>query len=245
LSAFAERASLAGFRLASRLMGQVRPERFSSACLVALAALIFLTSPTVRELGYQPNNFRLHNAFQESYSTWSANHIFISDLFRQPARSPVQDIPVFYRDTPRFAKPCTLVEYPMMRGDDQNPYYFYQLRHHCDVVVGYSRSDPVGLVLHSVEDRDKLRFRQLVDLEDVAQLKQRSVDFVVVHLDVLREIRWLNPTYRMRRISRGYRRLTREARSVAGRLTTELGEPVYVDQFLAVFSVRGPKSAHH
>ena len=130
-----------------------------------------------------------------------------------------------------------IVEYPMMIGDHFNPLYYYQHFHRRPVLVGYTSdlSLPLGLaagnvygntyldqVLSLVHDSSKLRFRNLVFMDDLARMRRRDVEFVVLHKRFEAQLPVVSlPLPDLERLGNQYRQA--------------LGEPFYEDAHVAVF----------
>jgi hypothetical protein len=193
---------------------------------LALGGLLIATSPIPRDLSLSPNNFRLHSAYQESYSGWDPTRAYVSAFFGRTIRRDADDVPESYSRLAEHEGGCRLVEFPYLIGDHQNPFYFYQLQHRCEVIVGISRHDFVGKSLHIERHRAKLKFERVADVEDIAGLRRKNVDFVVVHLDLERELR-----------NRARARPSPEIERVLELLAEKLGEPVLRDPWVRVFSL--------
>jgi hypothetical protein len=219
----------AGIEYAWRWLGsRLRrwPERSSQVMVVAvLGALLVFASPIPRSIASRPNNFRLHSAYQESYSGWDPSHKYVSAFFGSATRGD-DEIPEPYSQLGGRAGACRIMEYPTFMGDHESAYYFYQLHHHCDVVMGYSRADLIGTSLHAEEHASRLRFQHLADVEDVAGLAARKVDFVMVHVDSRAELA------KARRP-----KPSRETRRVLRSLRKRLGKPVASDRWVQLFQV--------
>ncbi len=200
------------------------------AVVVLLGLLVTFASPTPRNLSLKPNNFRLHSAYQENYSGWDPSRAYLSTFFGRAIRRSEKDIPSGYSLVRKRAGSCRIVEYPYLIGDHQNPYYFYQLHHRCDVLVAYSQRDSMGKSLHVERNEARLRFGHIVDIEDVNRLEHEGVDFVMVHLDLEREAKNRPPAHS-----------SRETERVLDELTQKLGAPVAKDDWVWVFEVRGER----
>jgi len=147
-----------------------------------------------------PNNFTAHGAYQHHYGTIDWRRSFYSDL--TPANFPwvttvrVDEIAPFYETLAKLPGGRPVVEYPMMIGDHFNPLYYYQHFHHRPVIVGYTTDMSlasglaagnifgdtyVDQVLSLVHDPSRLRFRNLVSMDDLAAMRARGVEFVILH----------------------------------------------------------------
>jgi hypothetical protein len=147
-----------------------------------------------------PNNFTSHGAFQHRYGLIDWSHSFYSDL--TPADFTVntviraEEVSPFYAELGKTPGSRPIVEYPMAIGDHFNPLYYYQHFHRRPIIVGYA-SDVViseGLaagnvfgdtyvdqVLTLVTNKAQLKFRTLVSMDDLAAMRARGVQYIVIH----------------------------------------------------------------
>jgi len=209
---------------------------WSALTFALLFSALLVDSPVVRDLRIAPNNFRLHVAFHEYYSDWAPNKPFVSDAVRPAERPLAAYIPPFYAKLAAEPHPCRVLEYPLQIGDDRNPFYFYQMIHGCEVVAGYSSANLIGQALNLSEHGERMRFNRLLNVEDIARVRRKKVQYVIVHLNMLTEVRRLIPGV-AERASRQQRNDLRsgEVRRILGRLERELGPPIHQDETMHVF----------
>lgn len=166
-----------------------------TAWIVALG----LTGPLPRTY-LRPNNFTNHGAYQHSYQPNDWTHSFYSDFtpanFTLVTVIRADEISPFYTQLAGEISPRPVLEYPMMIGDHFNPLYYYQRFHHRPVLVGYRTNIalPKGLaagnifgstyvdqVLSVAPDPTKLHFRNLISLEEPQAIRERNVEYVILH----------------------------------------------------------------
>lgn len=205
----------------------LRREHLIGGTLGFFALALVGVSPVPTLLAIQPNNFRQHAAYTEYYSGWDPNRVRQNDFFPSPDRRTVNEIPRFYATLTGRSERCRLIEFPYTMREDESPYYFYQHHHGCEVLVGYTRHDPLGRALKPRDNAAGLRFRQLVDLERAPQIRAADADYLLVHHDLHGEVR-----------DRDQLRPSRRTRQLLRRLSRELGEPAYTDRHLTAFDLR-------
>jgi hypothetical protein len=188
-----------------------------------------------------PNNFTSHGVYQHRYGIIDWRLSFYSDF--TPSGFPfittirVDEVAPFYRQLGERPDSAPIVEYPMAIGDHFNPLYYYQHFHRRPVIVGYSttvansRALPEGNifgdiyideVLSLVRDPARLRFRNSVAMEDLATMRARGAQYIILHKRFEAQLAGvLAPTPNLERLGRLYRE--------------KLGPPVYQDSFIAVF----------
>jgi hypothetical protein len=198
---------------------------FTSVVMACLAAGTLFATPSLRQLSLVPNNFRLHSAYQERYGAWDPSRGYESSFVGSSALS-LDRMPRFYAELRDKGAPCRIVEYPLMKRDHENPFYFYQLQHRCEVIAGYSRGDATSQRLDAGNNRDHLKFSWLLDVEELERLRRAGASFVVVHLDPRAEARGGRP------------RPSRETQRVQKALARKLGRATYHDRFVSVFSLQ-------
>ncbi|HEV2693771.1 MAG TPA: glycosyltransferase family 39 protein [Verrucomicrobiae bacterium] len=190
-----------------------------------------------------PNNFTNHGAYQHHYGKIDWNHSFISDL--TPAGVTLvtwvraDEMSPFYQWLADHPGQRPIVEYPMMIGDHFNPLYYYQYFHRRPVLVGYAMdvslaqglaagniygNTYIDQVLSLVDRPSKLRFRNLISMDDLAAMRARGVEFVILHKRFeaqlsavampLPDLEWLKDLYQK-----------------------TLGKPSYEDDRVAVFQL--------
>lgn len=197
--------------------------------LVGLGCLLLVLTPVGRQLQLRPNNFRLHSAFQERYSRWSTEQSYASAFFGDAMRVTTASMPRYYSELAGRGLPCRIVEYPLEKRDERNPFYFYQLHHHCEVAAGYSRKDATGKRLAASKNAASLHFKALVNVEDGERLRRDGFEAVVVHLNVASEAAGAKKV-----------RASKETQRVIRSLTKTWGKPSYADDRIRVFQVRRP-----
>jgi hypothetical protein len=165
------------------------------ACMSALLA----TGP-LPQCYVIPNNFTSHGAFQYRYGRMDWSHSFYSDLtppgFTLNTVIQADEVSPFYSMLGKNLDGRPIVEYPMMIGDHFNPFYYYQHFSKRPVIVGYATDValPRGLaagniygdtyidqVISLVNDPSRLRFRNLISMDDLAAMRARGVEYIVVH----------------------------------------------------------------
>ncbi|HVR19064.1 MAG TPA: hypothetical protein VMS65_05195, partial [Polyangiaceae bacterium] len=192
---------------------------------IVVSVAVFL-SPLPRNLSIVPNNFKQHSAFAEYYSDWNPRRVARSDFFGEIDARRSVDIPAFYKRLARKKRACRLLEYPLDVHDEYDPYYFYQFRHGCEVLIGFSRGERVGRILNVDETHEKLRFRRAIWVDDLSRVRASGADFLVVHLNVRHEVE-----------GRARPTVSRETRRVLTFLESRLGAPMYEDRYLRVFRI--------
>ncbi len=196
-----------------------------------------------------PNNFTSHGAYQHHYGPIDWSRSFSSDFtpagFTLVTVVRADEVSPFYKWLGRQPGSKPIVEYPMLVGDHFNPLYHYQHFHHRPVIVGYTTNMafPTGLaegnvygntfidqVLTLVPDKSRLHFRNLVDMDDLAAMKAKGAQYIVLHKlyeAQLPEVALTPP--QVDALDQEYRK--------------ELGAPVYEDAHIVVFSFGGRSSA--
>jgi hypothetical protein len=165
------------------------------ACMAALA----LTGP-LPQCYVVPNNFTSHGVYQHCYGRINWSRSFYSDFtpvgfpFNTTIRA--DEVSPFYGMLAKNSGSRPIVEYPMMIGDHFNPLYYYQHFHHRPVLVGYTTdmalsrglaagnifgSTYIDQVLSLIRDPSRLRFRNLVSMDDLAAMRGRGVEYVILH----------------------------------------------------------------
>jgi hypothetical protein len=206
----------------------------------ALVALLVSTGPLPQSY-VAPNNFTSHGAFQHDYATIDWHQSFRSEL--TPPGSTlvttirVQEVSPFYGELARAANGRPIVEYPMMVGDHFNPFYYYQHFHRRPVIVGYATDvfldrglapgniygdTYVDQVLSLVKPATVLRFRNLVDMDDLGAMRARQVEYVILHKRFEADLPQVTlPLPDLGRLMQAYRQ--------------SLGAPAYEDSFIVAF----------
>lgn len=188
-----------------------------------------------------PNNFTSHGAYQHNYAPIDWRVSFYSDL--TPANFPlvttirVDEVSPFYGQLAQASNHRPIVEYPMMIGDHFNPLYYYQHFHRRPVLVGYITdvmlaqglaagniygSTYIDQVLSLVENPARLKFRNLVAMDDLVAMRSRDVEYVILHKRFEAQLPFVAPPLPdLERLSREYR--------------TKLGLPAYEDANIVAF----------
>jgi hypothetical protein len=148
---------------------------------------------------------------------------------------------VFYRGLP--LKTQRLIEYPMMLGDHCNYFYFYQHRHGKQIVIGYTdmvdamplNRDGVDAeffvnhVIHAVNYRHGIRFRNMVNVLDVSAIRRSRADYLICHKDLLREfLPGIQPSAKTS--VPGLKKFIEQS-------VNHFGLPVFEDETIVVFNV--------
>lgn len=206
------------------------------AYVVALA----ITGP-LPQCYVAPNNFTSHGAFQHHYGSMDWRQSFASDLtptgFTLVTTVRVDEISPFYQWLANHPGENPIVEYPMMIGDHFNPLYYYQHFHRRLMLVGYTTdltllqglaagniygNTYIDQVLSLVNDKSRLRFRNLVSMDNLAAMRARGVEFVILHKHFEAQLPAVAlPLPDLERLWNQYRKA--------------LGEPFYEDTNVAVF----------
>lgn len=196
-----------------------------------------------------PNNFTHHSAFIESgrFAGWS--NIYPSAYMPQLVSFGPPTMPTFYGTL----QPQTrrLIEYPMLLGDHYNYYYFYQHHHRKKIIIGYT--DAVDAmppnrdcvypefiadhVINAAGLKHSLRFRNMVNIQDKASVRNMHADYLICHKDIFREfLPGFEPP--MKTFSKGVEECLRQS-------TDHFGKPIFEDENIAVFNVRNTPPYPH
>ncbi len=223
--------------LASRANVQPRLQR-----LIAIASVMALAlGGPLPQCYLSPNNFTNHGAYQHRYENIDWQRSFYSDLtpagFTLRTTIRADEISPFYGLLANEAGTRPVVEYPMLIGDHFNPLYYYQHFHRRPVIVGYASdvSMPKGLaagnifgdtyidqILSLVPDPARLHFRNLISMDDLAAMRVRGVEYVILHKRFEADLPALaQPLPDLERLWQKYHQA--------------LGRPFYEDDHLAVF----------
>jgi len=147
-----------------------------------------------------PNNFTSHGAYQQRYGRIDWQRSFHSDLtpadFTLNTRISADEISPFYDRLAQEPGTRPVVEYPMMIGDHFNPLYYYQHFHRRPVIVGYTTdvtlasglapgniygNTYIDQVLSLIRDPSQIKFRNLISMDDLAAMRGRGVEYVILH----------------------------------------------------------------
>lgn len=188
-----------------------------------------------------PNSFTNHGAYQHRYGLINWTQSFFSDFtppdFPLTTTIRADEVSPFYQQLAEQPNQRPIVEYPMLIGDHFNPLYYYQHFHRRPVLVGYTTDMklPPGMatgniygntyidqVLSLVPDSSRLRFRNLVSMDDLAAMRARGAEYVILHKRFEAQLPAIAlPPPALERLSRACRK--------------ELGAPAYEDAHITAF----------
>ena len=188
-----------------------------------------------------PNNFTSHGAYQHRYGGIDWHRSFYSDFtpagFLLTTTIRADEVSPFYRLLAEHPDSRPVVEYPMLIGDHFNPLYYYQHFHRRPVLVGYTTdmtlsrglaqgnifgNTYIDQILSLVPDPSRLRFRNLVSMNDLAAMRGRGVEYVILHKRFEAQLPEVAlPLPDLERLWNQYHKV--------------LGEPFYEDAHIAVF----------
>jgi hypothetical protein len=206
------------------------------ACVAALAA-----AGPLPQCYFSPNSFTSHGAYQHRYSLIDWRRSFYSDFtpagFRLVTTIRADEISPFYRTLGQQPGNRPIVEYPMLIGDHFNPLYYYQYFHRRPVIVGYATdvtlarglaagnifgNTYIDQVMTLASGRSKLKFHNLVSMDDLADMRRRGAEYVILHKMFEAQLSAVaSPPPDLERLWLGYRK--------------SLGPPAYEDDHIAVF----------
>ncbi len=176
------------------------PSRALQILVVFVFVAALLVAGPLPQAYVAPNNFTNHGVFQHRYGPIDWTRSFASEF--EPPEFPLRtvvrldEVPAFYRSLREQPGPRPIVEYPMFIGDHFNVLYYYQRVHRRPVIAGYVRtatpsspqiSGGVGGdtymddVLNLARDPARLRFRNLIRMDDLDGMRGRGVEFVIIH----------------------------------------------------------------
>jgi len=203
-------------------------------------AVMVLAGPLPQRLD-APNSFTNHGVFQHQYGPIDWSRSFRSDITPTSLNLNVivhaDEISPFYLKLAKSPSARPVVEYPMMVGDQLNTLYYYQHFHRRPLIIGYE-SDvrlETGLALGSVfeftypdqvltlvRDQSRLKFRNLVSMDDLATMRSRHVEYIILHDRFEADLSQLAvPLADIMRLHREYKE--------------KLGPPFYEDANITVF----------
>jgi hypothetical protein len=237
---FAACGLFAGLEALGRRM-PLRPALTGSAVAGALVTLAF--AGPLPQCYVSPNNFTSHGVYQHRYGIIDWNRSFYSDL--TPPGYPLvttiraDEVSPFYRQVGERPGTAPVVEYPMPIGDHFNPLYYYQHFHGRPVLAGYAGiatnaaalpegniygDTHIDRVLGLVRDPAWLKFRQCVAMDDLAAMRRRGVEYIIIHKQFEAQLsRIVAAPAEMDRLARLYRQ--------------QLGAPIHQDAFIAVWKM--------
>jgi hypothetical protein len=90
----------------------------------------------------------------------------------------------------------------MLMGDAVNLYYYYQHFHKKNIIAGYlsklvipkrtqdyiSGNFPVDYVMSRLSDLKKVKFKNMVDVENIEAVKNSNANFVILHKHLISEM---------------------------------------------------------
>ena len=188
-----------------------------------------------------PNNFTNHGAYQHRYGTIDWRRSFYSDItpasFTLTTTIRVGEISPFYEKLADEPGTRPIIEYPMMIGDHFNPFYYYQHFHRRPVIVGYAAdvllaqglaagniygNTYIDQVLSLIRESSRLQFRNLIDMDNLAAMRARGVEYIVLHKQFEAQLPLVaQPLPDLDRLQNQYRK--------------QLGEPFYEDAHVVAF----------
>jgi len=211
-----------------------------TVAVVAFICGLALTGP-LPQCYLPPNNFTNHGAYQHHYGAIDWRRSFKSDLtpadFTLDTVLRADEVSPFYASLAKQSGDRPIVEYPMMIGDHFNPLYYYQYFHRRPVLVGYAMdvslssglaagniygNTYIDQVLSLVDQPAKLRFRNLISMDDLGAMRNHRVEYVVLHKRFEAQLPGVAlPLPDLERLRNLYQKT--------------LGEPCYEDEHIAVF----------
>ncbi len=163
--------------------------------------LLFFVGP-LSQIYAGPNNFTNHSAFQESYEPLSWQQSYTSDI--APGFVMQQkDLSGFYHWLLKQPRGTAVVEYPMDMTDHNNLLYYYQHFHKKRVLAGYITNPDIqgygvpegesaavfdaasiDYPMTGVRDKDRLKFKNMIDVMNIEALERSGADYIVLHKKV-------------------------------------------------------------
>ena len=209
---------------------------FAAAFVLALAV-----SGPLAQTYVAPNNFTGHGAFQHRYGPIDWSRSFYSDIapkdFPLITTIRIDEVSPFYRFLAEHPSSRPVVEYPMFIGDHFNPLYYYQHFHHRPVIVGYASnvtlakglaagnifgSTYVDQVMTLIPKAARVRFQNLVSMDDIAAMRARGAEYVILHKAFEAQLRGVaDSSPELERLWVEYQK--------------QLGPPVYSNELIFVF----------
>jgi hypothetical protein len=217
----------------------LRPALQTLLAVAAVAALVF--AGPLPQTYLAPNNFTNHGAYQHRYAPIDWKLSFYSDLtpanFTLVTTIRMDEVSPFYGKLAEAPNQRPIVEYPMLIGDHFNPLYYYQHFHRRPVLVGYANdvtlaqglaagnvygSTYIDQVLSLVQNPQRLRFRNFISMDDVAAMRARNVEYIILHKRFEAQLPLVAlPPPDLDRLNREYQ--------------AKLGPPAYEDTNIIVF----------
>jgi hypothetical protein len=219
----------------------LRPALQSLLAFACVGALV-LAGP-LPQCYVAPNNFTSHGAYQHRYGTIDWQKSFYSDFtpadFTLRTTIRVDEVSPFYGLLAKESGTRAVVEYPMLIGDHFNPLYYYQHFHRRPVIVGYTTdmtlasglapgnifgNTYIDQVLSLISDPSRMRFRNLISMDDLPAMRARGVEFIILHKRFEAQLPEVAPP------PPDLNRLWHEYQKA-------LGAPFYEDEHVAVFKL--------
>ncbi len=208
---------------------------------VTALVMVFVFAGPLPRCYVSPNNFTSHGVFQQTYRPIDWARSFQSDF--TPPDFPLvltiraDEVSPFYRELAKAPNGRPIVEYPMMVGNHCNPLYYYQHFHRRPVIVGYATDVSldhgmangyiygncyIDQILSLVNQPAILRFRNLVSINDVAAMRARNAEYIILHKQFEAQLSvFAIPLPNIDGLSQAYR--------------ASLGAPAYEDANIVVF----------
>ena len=113
-----------------------------------------------------------------------------------------EDISKFYFSLSKQSGVHTIIEYPMLMGDNFNLHYYFQHFHRKNILVGFSPSlitpertqdyikgrYPVDYVLSRLPDLKKGKFKNMVDMDNIEAIKSSTAAYIILHKHFISEM---------------------------------------------------------
>jgi hypothetical protein len=207
-----------------------------------LAGLVW-TGP-LRQTYVDPNNFTNHSVFQESYAPINWDRPPISHMLQRPYTLNKDTMSVFYKTLADQRDVKKIIEYPVKLGNGFNLLYYYQRFHRKKVAEGYTivvKDWPdtdasiygdmiLDMIFGRMRDPDQLKFRNMVNILDMASIKNSRADLVILHKNPESEILEPHTGSDIKEI--------RLITDIAKVYRESFGQPIFEDRYLLVFKVR-------
>lgn len=193
--------------------------------------LVFCLGP-LPGLYHRVNNLTNHGDFQSSYDEKELDH----------------EIPRFYVQLRDEENEASIIEIPLLVQCSMIPYHLYQKVHKKRIMTGHG-SDSYAFSAGSkmsmdvqLFPKDKVRFRNLINVDDPNAVKQCGAKYIVVHRNVLRETRQADkgPVGERLRLYADtmIRKLSRRYGEPAQKSGAASMAPFYEDDWIVVFRIR-------
>jgi hypothetical protein len=193
--------------------------RYLQYCMLGLVVLAFFLSGPLIGIYDHTNSFTNHNFYQTNYR-------MDTKAWRRIKSLNEQLVPQFYVNLQREKGESIIIETPFIQGWHSNVYVIYQEYHGKIVKMGYT-----------FNGRGVLRFKNIVDMHNKEEIKKSGADFVVVHKNILEEVK----NHREKPPQRSpyvWQRYNREAKEFIRRMHVFFGKPVFEDKWVAVFLIQ-------